>query len=127
MSEILGTAIVLIILAIMVFFAIRNLKNTKCDGNCASCGSGCSTGKNKNIDNAVAGKKVVSIEGMHCEHCKTSIEKAINALGGTACIVHLDEGNAEIFMSREISDDTIKKSIEELGFTVTNIVDVYRR
>lgn len=122
MPEFLGTGIVLIALIIIVIFAIRGSRKAKCDGNCASCGGSCNTGKNKNIKNAIAAKKVVSIEGMHCEHCKNSVESAVNKLGGAACVVELEKNRALVFTSREVPDEDIKSSIEELGFVVTNIV-----
>lgn len=122
---ILGTAFVLIILVVIVIFAIKSCLKNKCGGDCSSCGGSCSSvggkGGKKNLQNAIAGKKIVSIEGMQCGHCKDSVESAVNKIDGAACMADPDKNQAIVFMSKEISDEEIKSAIESVGFKVKGI------
>ena len=80
---------------------------------------------NKNIkeDNEnMEGIKVIEIEGMSCNHCKMSVEKVLGALDGVESVeVSLENKNAKITCSKELSDDKIKEAIKEEGFEVVNI------
>lgn len=67
-------------------------------------------------------QKVISIEGMQCNHCKMSVEKALNLIEGVVKVdVNLSNKTATIDYEKEISDNKIKEVIEEAGFTVKNI------
>jgi copper chaperone CopZ len=66
--------------------------------------------------------KVIYIDGMSCNHCKMSVEKALNAIDGiTSVEVNLEEKNAVITFNKEIENDIIKNVIEEEGFIVKEI------
>ena len=69
-------------------------------------------------------KKIISIEGMCCEHCANRVEKAISAVHNVvSCDVKLKK-NCAVVRSREpVSDDDIKKVVEEAGYKVTAIED----
>lgn len=63
--------------------------------------------------------KTISIEGMQCNHCKMSVEKALNTIDGVTKVeVSLENKNATIESTKEIEDGKIKEVIEEAGFTV---------
>lgn len=63
--------------------------------------------------------KTVYIEGMSCNHCKMSVEKALSSIDGVERVeVSLENKNAVIESSREINDDEIKTVIEEIGFSI---------
>ena len=63
--------------------------------------------------------KIIFIEGMQCNHCKISVEKALgNIEGVTRVEVSLENKNATIESTREIEDSKIKEVIEEAGFEV---------
>ncbi|MDR2266259.1 MAG: cation transporter [Christensenellaceae bacterium] len=68
-------------------------------------------------------KKVVSIEGMSCEHCKASVIKALDAITGVKAKVDLKKGIAKVNIKRnsQVSDDEIKQAIVDAGFTIKNI------
>lgn len=67
-------------------------------------------------------QKVISIEGMQCNHCKMSVEKALNLIEGVVKVdVNLSNKTATIDYEKEISDNKIKEVIEEAGFTAKNI------
>lgn len=66
--------------------------------------------------------KIIIIEGMQCNHCKMSVEKALNALEGMVKVeVSLENKWAVIESEKEIADEKIKEVIEEAGFTVKEI------
>ena len=66
-------------------------------------------------------KKVIAIEGMTCGHCQARVEKALNAVDGVKAKVDLKKNNAIVEADSTISDDLLKKTVEEAGYTVTSI------
>ena len=63
--------------------------------------------------------KTINVEGMQCNHCKMSVEKALNSLEGVKKVeVNLENKTAIIESDKEIDDDKIKNAIEEAGFTI---------
>ena len=83
---------------------------------------------NKQIDNLIEKKeekvnmKKVLIEGMQCNHCKMSVEKALSSIEGVTKVeVSLENKNAKIESEKEIDNNKIKEVIEEAGFEVKGI------
>lgn len=67
--------------------------------------------------------KTINIEGMQCNHCKMSVEKALNELDGVTKVeVILENKKAIIESEKEIDNDIIKDTITEAGFQVTDII-----
>ena len=67
-------------------------------------------------------EKIVSIEGMACNHCKMNVEKALKEIDGVEEVnVSLEEKNAIIKLNKEISDSEIKNAIQEAGYEVIEI------
>ncbi|HAQ63992.1 MAG TPA: mercury transporter [Ruminococcaceae bacterium] len=65
-------------------------------------------------------KKEIKIDGMHCEHCAASVEKALSSLEGVKKVkVKLQKGIAKL--DGEVSDEAIRSAVAEAGFTVTGI------
>lgn len=68
-------------------------------------------------------KKVITIEGMMCEHCKMKVERALSELNGVSKVkVNLKNKTATIYSTKSISNDDIKNSISKLDYKVINIV-----
>lgn len=65
--------------------------------------------------------RTMRIEGMHCGHCKANVEKALNAISGVKAEVNLDAKTAELKLTKDISDSTLKTAVEDLGFEVIGI------
>lgn len=87
--------------------------------------------QNKNTDTKIENQKeertmkmkTIKIEGMQCNHCKMSVEKALKKIDGIENIeVDLDKKQAIIKTSKEVEDIQIKSAIEEEGFKVIEIV-----
>lgn len=66
--------------------------------------------------------KTIQIEGMQCNHCKMTVEKALNSIEGIIkAEVNLENKNAIIETKKEVSNNQITQVIEEAGFQVINI------
>ena len=66
--------------------------------------------------------KEVNIEGMSCNHCKMSVEKAVGSIEGVTSVeVSLENKNAIVKSNVEIDEEKIKNAIEEEGFKVVDI------
>lgn len=58
------------------------------------------------------------VEGMTCEHCKTSVEEEIAEVAGTQGVeVDLDSGNVAV-TGEGFSDDDIASAVQEAGYAV---------
>lgn len=58
---------------------------------------------------------VYRIDGMSCNHCKNSVEKAIKALDNVED-VEVILGKKEAVVTGNPNDEIVKKTVEELGF-----------
>ena len=67
-------------------------------------------------------KKVLKVEGMMCEHCKARVEKALESVEDVEKVkVDLKDGTATVKSKVELSDDVLKKAVEDQGYKVTEI------
>lgn len=68
-------------------------------------------------------QKVITIEGMMCAHCTGTVEKALKAIEGVSEVrVSLEDKNAMLAAEEKVSDDTLRKTVEEAGYEVTGIL-----
>lgn len=73
----------------------------------------------KNMEN---NKKIIYIDGMSCNHCKMSVEKALSEIDGVEKVdVILEEKKAIVTFFKELDDKNIKDIIEKIGFNVKDI------
>ena len=73
----------------------------------------------KNEEDKFMSKKTIMIEGMQCNHCKASVEKALEAIEGVTNVeVNLENKTAIIEATKDISDNKIREVVEEAGYTV---------
>ena len=66
-------------------------------------------------------KKTMKIEGMMCGHCTGRVEKALNALDGVQAEVSLEDKAAYLTIDGDVSDETLKKAVEDEGYQVVSI------
>ena len=79
--------------------------------------------ENVNIKKESKIMKKVFIDGMQCNHCKMTVEKVLGTIDGVLTVeVNLEDKCAKIESAKEISNETIKKIIDEAGFVVAEIV-----
>ena len=67
-------------------------------------------------------EKTMKIEGMMCGHCEASVKKALEALAEVeAAEVSHEKGTAVVTLRSEVSDEVLKKAVEEKDYTVVEI------
>ena len=66
-------------------------------------------------------KKTIKIEGMMCSHCTGRVEKILNDIPGITAEVSLEDKEAVVTISKEVSDDTLTNAITDAGYTVISI------
>ncbi len=67
-------------------------------------------------------KKIVSIDGMCCEHCAKRVEDKLSAAGNVVSVdVKLKKKIAVVRSREEVSDEEIKAIVTDAGYTVTAI------
>ncbi len=66
--------------------------------------------------------KTIKIEGMMCGHCEATVKKALEALPQVdeAQVSH-EKGTAVVTLNGEVSDDVLKKAVEDQDYKVTGI------
>lgn len=80
-----------------------------------------SADNNINKGETKAMKKKIQIEGMSCGHCSARVEKALNSVEGVSAKVDLGAKTAYVEITGEVSDEVLKKSVEDAGYEVVGI------
>jgi copper chaperone CopZ len=65
--------------------------------------------------------KIMKIDGMSCGHCSAAVEKALSAISGVSASVDLESGTATVVATREVSDDELKRAVEDEDYEVVSI------
>lgn len=86
------------------------------------------SGKDKKIKNKrkveekITMKKTMQIEGMMCGHCEARVKKALEAVQGVAAAeVSHEEGTAVVTLNGDVSDEILKKAVEDQDYTVVSM------
>jgi copper chaperone CopZ len=60
----------------------------------------------------------LSVEGMHCNHCKARVENAIKAVKGVKAVtVSLDTASAEIvYAEGKTTPEAVAETVTKIGF-----------
>lgn len=112
--------IIILFLVIVVLIGLKStMKHFKGQGGCCG-GSEVVQAEPKVLDHVLA-KKVVTIEGMHCNHCKKWVEESINEIDGASAVVDLAKKQAIVSMEKEISDQAIGNAVVKAGYKVVKI------
>ncbi len=66
--------------------------------------------------------KTIRVEGMSCNHCKMSVEKALSGLSGVkSAVVDLQAKTAQVTLFAPVSDEQLKNVVIDAGFEVNGI------
>ena len=66
--------------------------------------------------------KTMKIEGMMCGHCEATVKKALEALDQVdAAEVSHEAGTAVVTLNSDVSDDVLKKTVEDKDYKVVGI------
>lgn len=67
-------------------------------------------------------KKQLVIEGMSCGHCSARVKNALETLDTVSNVeVNLADKTATFTVENEISDETFKELIDDVGYEVVKI------
>lgn len=67
-------------------------------------------------------KKVVTIEGMMCEHCKNKVETSLSSINNVSKVkVNLKDKTATIYSTASINNEDIEKIIKKLDYQIISI------
>lgn len=66
--------------------------------------------------------KTVKIEGMSCSHCISRVAAALMGLDGVEnAEMSLENKTAVLTLSKDVSDDVIRETVDDTGFDVVGI------
>ena len=66
--------------------------------------------------------KVISIEGMMCNHCTGTVQKALEAVEGVnAVTMSLEQKNATVELASDVADEVLTKAVVDAGYEVKGI------
>ena len=66
--------------------------------------------------------KVISIEGMMCNHCTGTVQKALEAVEGVKAVtMSLEQKNATVELASDVADDVLTKAVVDAGYEVKGI------
>ena len=120
-SSAAGVAIILICLAAAVAVAARAaLKHLKGAGGCCGGTSAPPPPDEKKIGPVVA-TRTMELAGMHCMNCVGRVKRALDAIDGVSADVSLDPQRAVVKEDRPVSDDELRKAVEDQGFEVRGV------
>ena len=111
--------IIIGIIIVIAFFAIRTIVKRK--GRKGCCGSGSDYKPRKKKLQAVIATKVFVVDGMHCEKCANRVTEVVNDVPGVAGAVDQKKGIVTVSYEQEVPDEQIKARIERVGYTVTEV------
>ena len=68
-------------------------------------------------------KKILVVDGMMCAHCQMHVEKALAAIEGVdQAVVNLENKQAVVTLSKEVSDQVLMDAVKEAGYTPISCV-----
>ena len=66
--------------------------------------------------------KVISIEGMMCNHCTGTVQKALEAVEGVKVVtMSLEQKNATVELASDVVDEVLTKAVVDAGYEVKGI------
>lgn len=69
-------------------------------------------------------KKIVKVEGMHCQHCQATVEKVLSGLQGVSTAkVDLDKKTATVTLESDVSDDLLMQTVNDAGFQAISVTE----
>jgi Cu2+-exporting ATPase len=85
--------------------------------------SGMINNKNKEKTEETKMTKTMKIEGMMCGHCEATVKKALEALDAVdEAVVSHENKTAVLSLNAEISNDVLKKAVEDKDYKVIDIL-----
>ena len=119
----MATAIIVILAALLVAFAIyRNVQKARGKAKSSCCG-GPELITAKKVDDTDPShypyRYKLSISGMSCSNCARRVENALNALDGTWAKVNLGREEAEVLTKQEADPEVFRRTLDRESYTMT--------
>ena len=75
--------------------------------------------KSKGVDEM---EKTLVIKGMMCSHCEAAVKNALESIDGVSgALVSHEAGTAVVTLDRDVSDEALKKAVEDKEYTVVSV------
>ena len=112
MENIVIVLLICVMIGIGAVYTVRHFqgKSSCCGGNDAAPAS-----EEKKL-NKIIQRRTFLVEGMHCDHCKVWVEKAVNKIEGVSCSVNLRNSEAIVSYEKEVDDKEILSAILRAGY-----------
>lgn len=66
--------------------------------------------------------KVISIEGMMCNHCTGTVQKALEAVEGVKAVtMSLEQKNATVELASDVADEILIRAVTDAGYEVKGV------
>ena len=68
-------------------------------------------------------EKKLLVEGMMCNHCKATVEKALSGVPGvTSAVVDLEAKTATVVLSEDVADSALFDAVKAKGFEPVKVL-----
>lgn len=115
-ASIITIIIVALIFAAVLFPLIKGMFSKQ-----TCCGTEKVKAVRKRLKNR-AGKRIFRIEGIKCEHCRKTIENALNTLDGIAARAAIGNRTVTVYYEDVLDEKMIADIIEANGFELSEAV-----
>jgi len=73
---------------------------------------------NSDEEGEISMRKIITVEGMMCDHCKMRVQKALADLDGVKEVnVDLENKKAEVFLFKDVEDKVLCDAVTKAGYT----------
>ena len=119
--KIMGTTIVICVLAIIVVCAILSIRKRIKYGS-ACCGTRAATPKKIKVKDKNKSHYphtyTLIVDGMHCSNCARRVENALNSKEGVWATVKLESKSVLVLSKNPLEEAQLSKAISEVGYTL---------
>ena len=116
-----GTGLVIAVLTVVIFFALRTAVKRMSGKSCCSGKTEKPKREEKLPDFEPVFEITVHIGDLCCENCAISVENAFNRMEGVAAKASHREKRAVLLTCREMSETEIRLTVGNCGFTAGGI------
>ncbi|MBQ3489726.1 MAG: hypothetical protein IJA86_03950 [Clostridia bacterium] len=116
-----GTGILVAVLVIAVFFALRTTVKRMSGKSCCAGKTEKPKRELKILESEPDYEITVEIGDLCCENCAVSVENAFNRMEGVSATASHKEKRAVLLLCREMSETEIRLTIAGCGFTAGEI------
>ncbi len=113
------TACSVLLVALLVAAYIRHRKESRAFRMALSADSNYQSTITNNINQQTTMKTVYTVEGMACNHCKATVEKAVGAVNGVTSVA-VDLASGRVAVEGDHDAAQVAKAVADAGFTLAH-------